>query len=131
MSDEAQVWLRYAEENLSIARLALEAGYYNSCLQNIQQAVEKYLKSVLLCRGQIFPRTHSIGALNGQLKSLGVETTLSDEDCELLDSIYIPTKYPVGSALPDFNPDDQISAHCLVIGQKLQMVVLELHHNNE
>jgi hypothetical protein len=41
MSDEAGTWLRYAEENLWSARLLLEHGLLNPCLQNAQQAVEK------------------------------------------------------------------------------------------
>jgi len=48
MSDDSRTWFVYADENLAVARLALDGGYYNACLQNAQQAVEKYLKAVLL-----------------------------------------------------------------------------------
>ena len=48
MNDEYSQWLRYADENLEMARLALEHKYYNACLQNVQQAVDKYLKATLL-----------------------------------------------------------------------------------
>jgi len=48
MSDEAGTWLRYTEENLRSARLLLEHGLLNPCLQNAQQAVEKSLKAVLI-----------------------------------------------------------------------------------
>jgi hypothetical protein len=34
MKDETRQWLSYAEENFEIARLALERGYLNACLQN-------------------------------------------------------------------------------------------------
>lgn len=46
MSDEARVWLEYAQENQQVAGLAYEAGIFNACLQNIQQAVEKALKAM-------------------------------------------------------------------------------------
>jgi HEPN domain-containing protein len=36
MSDESHTWLRYAEENLRSARLLLEHGLLNPCLQNAQ-----------------------------------------------------------------------------------------------
>jgi len=43
MKDETSTWLSYADENLDVAELALEHGHLNFCLQNAQQAVEKYL----------------------------------------------------------------------------------------
>jgi HEPN domain-containing protein len=43
MTAEYHNWFAYADENLAVARLALKSGYYNACLQNIQQAVEKFL----------------------------------------------------------------------------------------
>jgi HEPN domain-containing protein len=33
MKDETRHWFSYAEENLEMARLALERGYFNTCLQ--------------------------------------------------------------------------------------------------
>jgi hypothetical protein len=60
MSDEAGTWLRYAEENLRSARLLLEHGLLNPCLQNAQQAVEKALKAILIARAIPLRRTHSI-----------------------------------------------------------------------
>jgi len=56
MNVEYSKWLTYADENLAIARLALEGGYYNASLQNAQQAVEKYLKTALLARDVSFPK---------------------------------------------------------------------------
>ena len=38
MSDDHTQWFIYADENLAVARLALDSGFYNACLQNIQQA---------------------------------------------------------------------------------------------
>jgi len=59
MKDETRTWLSsYADENLDVAGLALEHGHLNSCLQNAQQAVEKYLKAVMVQRAIEFRRTH-------------------------------------------------------------------------
>jgi HEPN domain-containing protein len=41
MSVDAQAWFAYADENLAVAQLALKNCYFNACLQNAQQAVEK------------------------------------------------------------------------------------------
>lgn len=44
MKDDAKIWLQYSEENLQSAKLLLESGLLNPCLQNVQQCVEKLLK---------------------------------------------------------------------------------------
>lgn len=45
-----------------------------------------------------------------ELKALisenGFSLSISDDDCDLIDSIYLPTKYPMGSSLPYFYPDN-------------------------
>ena len=54
MKDETRAWLLYADENLSVAELALEHGHLNSCLQNAQQATEneeRGVKYALTLRG--------------------------------------------------------------------------------
>jgi HEPN domain-containing protein len=123
MSDDSRKWFVYADENLAVARLALEGGWFNACLQNVQQAVEKFLKAALLFRDAGFQRTHSIEALNRQLQSMGLDAGLSDEDCDLLDTIYIPSKYPVGSVLPDFNPDYETGRRCVEIAEQVRAAV--------
>ncbi len=46
-----KTWRKYADENYAVARLALEGGYYNACLQNVQQSIEKYMKGTLISQG--------------------------------------------------------------------------------
>jgi len=48
MKDETKVWLKYSRENLRSAGLLLESGLFNPCLQNVQQAVEKGLKALIV-----------------------------------------------------------------------------------
>lgn len=124
MSADGTRWIVYADENLAIARLALDGGYYNACLQNVQQSVEKYLKAAVLKRELPFQKTHSISTLNDQLVEDGLVTMLTEEDCVLLDSIYLPSKYPFGSALPDFDPDEEICQACLRIAEKVRMALV-------
>ncbi len=120
MNAEAGAWVDYADENLAVAGMAMEGGLYNACLQNVQQAVEKYLKAFLLHRKADFPKTHSIEMLNRKLARLGITTDLSEEDCDFLDSIYLPSKYPLGNVLPDFTPDAAICAACIKIAEKVR-----------
>ncbi len=122
MSDEASTWLRYARENLQVAQMTLEAGLLNPCLQNAQQAVEKALKAILIHRDMPLKRTHSIRDLDRDLRMDGVETGLGEEDCELLDSIYVSSKYPLDSVLPHSPPDLGICQRC--VGLARQTVIL-------
>jgi HEPN domain-containing protein len=101
MSAEPLIWLRYAEENLRSAQLLLAHGLLNPCLQNAQQAVEKSLKAVLIARAIPLRRTHSIQDLANTLAAHGLPIGITAEEGDLLDAIYLPSKYPLGSALPD------------------------------
>ncbi|MFA5812373.1 MAG: HEPN domain-containing protein [bacterium] len=119
MNDEIRTWLHYAEENLKVSGMCLKSGLLNPCLQNAQQAVEKTLKALCVAHGVPLKRTHSISELRGDLLNKGVNTELSDEECELLDSIYLPSKYPLGSALPDFEPTPDVATHCLSLAERV------------
>lgn len=121
MKDDTQVWLTYAEENLEAARLLLNRSLYNPCLQNVQQSIEKCLKALLLEKSNTSRKTHSITELVRLLSDVGVKIRLQAEDCDLLDAIYLPSKYPLGSVLPAFDPDDELCKQCLVLAK----VVLE------
>lgn len=94
MRGETSTWMRYAEENLHSAKLLLEAGYQNTSLQNTQQSIEKYLKALILEKSGKLKKTHSIKELKNILKEMNISVSLSDDEIELIDSIYIPTKYP-------------------------------------
>jgi len=119
MSDEAGTWLRYAEENLQSARLLLEHGLLNPCLQNAQQAVEKALKAILIARAVPLRRRHSIQELANLLAATGPPSGVTAEECNLLDAIYLPSKYPLGSALPDFEPDEEVCRQCVQIAERV------------
>jgi HEPN domain-containing protein len=120
MKNETLQWLKYAEENLRSARVLLDSNLYNPCLQNAQQAVEKMLKAVLVERGIKFKKTHSIDELTQLLNKNKITIDLPIEDRELLDSIYLPSKYPLGSVLPDFEPDEKICRRCIEIVEKME-----------
>lgn len=123
MNDETRQWLRYARENREAATVMLESSLFNPCLQNAQQAIEKLLKALLIEFGAPLRRTHSIRELAKLLRERDVEVALSEDDCDLLDAVYLPSKYPLGSALPDFEPDDFICTRCLAILNRLEDTV--------
>lgn len=128
MKDETKQWLEYADENLKSAQVLLDNKLFNPCLQNAQQAVEKMLKAVLVEFSIRFKKTHSTNELAIMLAENHLDINLIEEERELLDSIYLPSKYPLGSVLPDFEPDDQTCKSCIVIAERVMESVLALLH---
>lgn len=124
MKGETKQWLKYADENLRSAKVLLDNKLFNPCLQNAQQAVEKMLKALLVEFSVKFKKTHSINELVMLLAENHLDINLAEEERELLDSIYLPSKYPLGSILPDFEPDDQICKNCIAIAERVKESVL-------
>ena len=119
MKDEAKQWLQYAKENLESAKILKDSKLFNPCLQSIQQSVEKALKSVLIEKSLKLKRTHSILELRQILDTNGIQINLSDDECDFLDTIYLPSKYPLGSALPDFEPNEELCQTGILIATKV------------
>ena len=117
MKDETKIWLDYSKENLDAAKILIENKLFNPCLQNVQQCVEKSLKALLIENSLKLKKTHSIFKLKNILLDNGVTIEISDEDCEFLDSIYVPSKYPVGSVLPYYEADYEICTNGISIAE--------------
>ena len=119
MRKDTELWLQYADENLKSARVLLESQLYNTCLQNVQQAVEKFLKAYLIEQATGLSKTHSIMELTTRVRGAGVVLSITDDEIDLLDSIYLPSKYPLASVLPHFMPDKCICLNCLEIAEQI------------
>ena len=119
MKNETKIWLEYSKENLESAKVLLNSELLNPCLQNIQQSVEKSLKALVIEKSGKLKKTHSISELNNILLSKSFEIDIPEEDCEFLDSIYLPSKYPLGSVLPFFEPDIEICNKGITIAENV------------
>lgn len=126
MKDETRMWLDYAAENLESAKILLNSSLFNSCLQNVQQSVEKLLKSLFVELSYKLVKTHSIAKLRQVLKENGIAIDISKDDCELLDTIYLPSKYPIGSIIPDYQPDAEICGQCIAIAEQVEQSVKKI-----
>jgi len=120
MSDETpKIWLCYARDNLQTARLTLKSGLLNPSLHNAQQATEKALKAVRIAQGVPFRKTHCIADLVEDLAAIGIEVPLYEQECAVMDSIYLPSRYPTDSVLPDGMPNTKIAEDCIDIAAKI------------
>ena len=126
MKDVTKKWLDYADENLRSAKLLFDNELFNPCLQNVQQAVEKMLKAVLVELATKLIKTHSINELVTILAKHSLNVDITEDDCDLLDSIYLPSKYPLGSILPDFEPDMQTCSQCIAVADRVRDSVASL-----
>jgi HEPN domain-containing protein len=129
MKNETRAWLDYADENIKSAEVLLQNGLFNACLQNIQQAVEKHLKSLLIEKGTGLIKSHSIRQLIHALAEHQITITMSEDEIDLLDSIYLPSKYPLMSVLPKFLPDKKLCETCMAIAFKIKNSVIDLLKN--
>ena len=90
-------WLSKADEDLNFAKVNLEEGnnFYAQICFHFQQAAEKYFKAFIVAYDLEFEKIHNLIAL---LKICGKKdaSMLSLlEQCELLNTAYIDTRYPV------------------------------------
>lgn len=119
MKDETTAWLSYADENLDVAELSLANNHLNACLHNAQQAVEKYLKALIIEYDLPFRKTHAIYILWQELTEHGIQLELTEEDSDLFDTVYMPSRYPLFSVLPDAMPERETCEKCIRIARRV------------
>ena len=95
-------WLRQAERDLDVARTTHRAEQYDWSCFAAQQAAEKALKAFLYAQGEELVVGHSVRLLCRRAAEHNARFQPSLDDWSVLDSYYIPTRYPNG--LPDDIP---------------------------
>jgi len=96
IGQKVRQWVAYAEEDLRLARHALNLTTgcpYRLVAYHAQQCVEKYLKAYLVHRECDFPYTHNISLLL-ELCSELADWSKNLEDAERLTQYAITTRYP-------------------------------------
>ena len=97
-----------------------DSHLYNPSLQNAQQSIEKHIKAYCIEKGLKLQKTHNILSLNEILKENDVFLNITDDDIDLIDSIYLSSKYPFGSVLPNFEPSIDICLKCIQIANRVK-----------
>ncbi len=72
-------WFLQAENDLEMARLAFENGYFSQTCYHASQSAEKALKSIIIDLGELPPKTHALNRLKGMLSHLGLQTSEIDD----------------------------------------------------
>ena len=101
-ADDALAWVKYAEEDLILAKSALRRSKpltMGSCFHS-QQCAEKYLKAILVSKDAEFPKTHDLLILDGLCKAAGILTGFTKEDLGRLSGYAVRTRYPGNQPVP-------------------------------
>ncbi len=90
-------WLARADEDFRFAEANLKGGseFYAQICFHFQQAAEKYLKAYIIGKGLTFQKVHDLVHLLKTCSGLDSAFTGLKEDCILLNTAYIETRYPV------------------------------------
>jgi len=106
--DEGQRWLAQAREDLRWTQhLAREGAWHLACFL-AQQVTEKALKAFLYAQGAEIVLGHSVTRLCADAAQYESEFADKARRWSLLDSYYVPTRYPNG--LPDGIPAEVFTA---------------------
>jgi HEPN domain-containing protein len=101
MKKAAKAWMEHARRDFEAARILLKEEYLaNVVIFHAQQCVEKCLKALLEEYAIFIPKTHSIVKLYFLLpEAVRDALPLEDNDMDMIDTVYIDTRYPGALAL--------------------------------
>lgn len=93
----AREWLAKADEDFHFAEANLREGseFYAQLCFHFQQGAEKYLKAYIIKHNLPFDRVHDLVLLLKTCSSHNPEFAELKEECILLNTAYIETRYPV------------------------------------
>ena len=57
---------------------------------------------------------------------MGINVPLTEDEMDLFDSIYLPSKYPMGSMLSDFEPDHALCGQCVAAAARVRQSIGEM-----
>ena len=119
-------WMAQAERDLERARLDIQHEFWEWACFTSQQAAEKAAKALLMNRG-IITWGHAITPMLGRLESVPIPEELV-ANAQLLDSYYIPTRYPNG--FPEGKPADYFNRKKALEAANAAAEILRFCQNN-
>ncbi len=94
-------WLEFARRDLEAARILLSSNYLaNIVMFHSQQCIEKCLKAFLEEKMIKIPKIHSVVTLYALItREHGASFDFNEEELDMVDLVYIDTRYPGGLGL--------------------------------
>jgi HEPN domain-containing protein len=122
-------WIQFADRDIAAAKNLQDNDYVaNIVLFHCQQCVEKCLKAIPEENEIAVPKIHSVVRLYGIVcEKVTPGIKLDDNNLNLIDDIYIETRYPRGlGLLPSGFPTKETAMEVLKITQSIYDNTLEL-----
>ena len=133
MKDGTKSWIAFADRDLEAAKSLLGNEYVaNIVLYHCQQCIEKCLKAILEEHEIQVPKIHSVVRLFGIItENIELGYKIDENSLNLVDDIYIDTRYPSGlGLLPTGFPSKEEAAEVLKIAKDIYAKVI-LYLNRE
>jgi len=125
MKKQVEDWVLLADRDLRAAEIILKDEYAltNIVAFHCQQAIEKYLKALLLEKGVSIVKTHDLIKLNGmvnEIKHIGID----EAKLIVLNEVYIESRYPGELGLmPDGMPSNEQAAEFIDFAKEVREVI--------
>ena len=127
MNARPQAWLLQAENDLQMASLALDHGFFSQACYHASQAAEKALKSLIIELGAEPPHTHVLGQLLQQLATLGTDTAPFDAlPLRQLTRMSASSRYPIDATPPSDLFDRADAQQAIAIAQAVMAAAAAL-----
>jgi len=124
LRDYVEKWLFRANEDIAVIDRLEQSGaqaYASTICFHAQQAVEKYLKSLLAWKGVDFPRTHDVDFLLAECRKV-VGGELDRIDLKSLTDFGVSIRYPDDFYVPDLSE----TTYYMEVAKEIKSVVLGL-----
>jgi HEPN domain-containing protein len=121
MSKVVRAWLDVADKDVASARVLRDAGGLTRAVCfHAQQAVEKYLKALLVVNGTQFGKTHDIADLLELLPG-GHRPEITSDAASRLTQAAVADRYPEASA-----PSDEEARRLVDVAEQVRAFVRQL-----
>lgn len=113
-------WMYKGKDDLLFAKAVFkETEFYSQICCLCQQAVEKYIKAVMLAmKGKLTKedKIHNLNILAKKCESL-INLSRFEKELRILTQTYIPARYPAESHIKVFSRDE--AKYCIEIAEKI------------
>ena len=124
LRDYVDKWLFRANEDLAVIDRLIQTdpqAYASTICFHAQQAVEKYLKALLACKGVDFPRTHDVDFLLADCRKVS-PGQFDQIDLKSLTDFGVSIRYPDDFYVPDLSETKYYGQ----VAREIGAIVLEL-----
>ena len=127
MKKQAEDWILLADKDMYAAEIMLKDEYSltNIVAFHCQQAIEKYLKAVLIEKDIPVIKTHDLIKLNGVIKEMN-DLGIDENILITINEAYIESRYPGELGLmPDGMPSNEQAKEFIECAREIRTIIMK------